>query len=209
VPKTLVMRLRRDGESVTQSQDRVLTIMFTDIRGFSTLAEHSPAAEIAQMLNQHFEMLTRRIEAEGGTVDKFIGDSVMAFWGAPEPIPDHGARALAAAQAIQQAVREDSDKRRAAGQPVVAVRIGLHTGPVVVGNIGPRSRVNYTVVGDTVNTAARLEALAKEIGPEDDCVVLLSGETAAAAPEDIELEALGARAIRGRDGAVEVYRLVN
>ncbi len=209
VPKSLVLRLRRDGESITRSQERVLTIMFTDIRGFSTLAEHSPAADIAQMLNQHFEMLTGCIEAQGGTVDKFIGDSVMAFWGAPEPTPDHATRALLAARAIQQAVEADSDKRRAAGLPVVAVRIGLHTGPVVVGNIGPRSRVNYTVVGDTVNTAARLEALAKEVAPDADCVVLLSSETAAATPKEVTLEALGERSIRGRDAGVEVYRLVS
>ncbi|MHA1567398.1 MAG: adenylate/guanylate cyclase domain-containing protein [Alphaproteobacteria bacterium] len=208
VPKTLVLRLRRDGESVTKSQDRVLTIMFTDIRGFSTLAEHRPAAEIAQMLNQHFEMLTRCIEAQGGTVDKFIGDSVMAFWGAPETITDHAERAMLAARAISQAVQEDSARRRSAGEPIIAVRIGLHTGPAVVGNIGPRSRVNYTVVGDTVNTAARLEALAKEVAPDDDCVVLVSAETAAAAPEEITLKSLGARSIRGREGTVEVYRLL-
>ncbi len=207
VPKTLVLRLRRDGESVTQSQNRELTIMFTDIRGFSTLAEHRPAREIAAMLNQHFEMLTGCIEAQGGTVDKFIGDSVMAFWGAPETITDHAARAMLAAQAISKAVQEDSTRRRSAGLPVIAVRIGLHTGQAVVGNIGPRSRVNYTVVGDTVNTAARLEALAKEIAPDDDCVVLVSAKTAASAPEEVTLEALGARSIRGRDGAVEVYRL--
>ncbi|MFQ5971500.1 MAG: adenylate/guanylate cyclase domain-containing protein, partial [Alphaproteobacteria bacterium] len=208
VPKSLVLRLMRRGdEEVTASQERELTVMFTDIRGFSTLAENMPASEIAALLNRHFQMLSACIEAEGGTVDKFIGDSVMAFWGAPEHVEDHAARALRAARAIMAAVAGDNARRRAAGEVEVGVRIGLHTGPVVVGNIGSESRVNYTVVGDTVNAASRLEALAKEIGPEDECVVLLSDATSRGAGQGFELEPLGARTLKGKAEPVEVYRL--
>ena len=217
VPKSLVLRLMRRSEDVIESRELVLTVMFTDIRGFSTLAEHMRAREIATLLNSHFEMLSGCIEAEGGTVDKFIGDAVMAFWGAPEAVSDHAMRALRAAQAIQRAVMDDNRARRAAEEPVVAVRVGLHTGPVVVGNIGSKSRVNYTVVGDTVNTASRLEALVKEIGakimgdttedPQNDCIVLLSEATAAGAGGAFPLTDLGSHTIRGRRDTVRVYKL--
>ena len=217
VPKSLVLRLMRRSEDVIESRELVLTVMFTDIRGFSTLAEHMRAREIATLLNSHFEMLSGCIEAEGGTVDKFIGDAVMAFWGAPEAVSDHAMRALRAAQAIQRAVMDDNRARRAAEEPVVAVRVGLHTGPVVVGNIGSKSRVNYTVVGDTVNTASRLEALVKEIGakimgdttedPQNDCIVLLSEATAAGAGGAFPLTDLGSHTIRGRRDTVRAYKL--
>ena len=217
VPKSLVLRLMRRSDEVIESREIVLTVMFTDIRGFSTLAEHMRAREIAALLNRHFDMLSTCIEAEGGTVDKFIGDAVMAFWGAPEAVTDHAVRALKSAQAIQHAVIADNRARRAAEEPVVAVRVGLHTGPVVVGNIGSKNRVNYTVVGDTVNTASRLEALVKEIGakvmggaPEDlqnDCIVLLSEATAAGAGGAFPLTDLGSHTIRGRRDTVRVFKL--
>ena len=99
-----------------------MTVMFTDIREFSTLAEHMDAKDIADLLNRHFQLLSSCIEAEGGTIDKFIGDSVMAFWGAPEQIPDHAERALRAARAIQRAVIADNRRRREAGEPILAAR---------------------------------------------------------------------------------------
>lgn len=211
VPKQLVLGLMQRGETIEASEERVLTIMFTDIRGFSTIAEHMDASEIAQLLNTHFEMLASAIEAEGGTVDKYIGDAIMAFWGAPEDLPDHAARAMRAAAEIHRRVREDNIARRAAGQSVLAVRVGVHTGPVVVGNIGSSSRVNYTVVGDTVNTASRLDSLAKEVAGDEDCIVLISGvvrdQAGDAAVDGITLTSLGERDIRGREGTISVYRL--
>lgn len=204
VPQRLVVDLMSRGDRAIASEERELTIMFTDIRGFSALAEDKRPAEIAGILNRHFAMLTGCIEAEGGTVDKFIGDSLMAFWGAPEPMTDHRVRALRAAVAIQQAVTE---QRRRDDADDVAVRVGIHTGPVVVGNIGAPSRVNYTVVGDPVNMASRLQELAKEIAPDDDCVVLISEATAAGAPEAMTLTSVGIRAIKGRRGTINAYRL--
>jgi class 3 adenylate cyclase len=211
VPKTLVLRLMRAGDGAMQSDERELTIMFTDIRGFSTLVEHMSPGETADFLNRHFALLAACIEAEGGTVDKFIGDAVMAFWGAPEPQDDHAMRALRAARAIQQAIEAENTRCRAAGLPTVAVRIGIHSGPVVVGNIGSKHRLNYTVIGDTVNVAARLESFAKELAIDDDCVTLISGATrqaaGAALSGDIATEHLGEVPVRGREGRVEVYRL--
>ena len=214
VPKSLVLRLMdQGGDDITVSHERVMTVMFTDIRGFSTLAEDMQAKEIADLLNRHFELLSSCIEAEGGTVDKFIGDSVMAFWGAPEQIPDHAERALRAARAIQRAVVADCRRRRESGEPVVAVRVGLHTGPVVVGNIGSSSRVNYTVVGDTVNAASRIESLSKEMSPgeaaaDDDCTVFFSAATGASLSGLSKARSLGRHRLRGRAQEVEVYRLL-
>jgi len=211
VPKQLVLGLMQRGETIETSEERILTIMFTDIREFSTRAEHMGAGEIADLLNTHFEMLGSAIEAEGGTVDKFIGDAIMAFWGAPEQVPDHAARALRAAAEIQRRVRADNDQRRADGDEPLRIRIGVHTGRVIVGNIGSSNRVNYTVVGDAVNTASRIDSLAKEFATDEDCFVLTSGDTcdhagtAEAAPYD--LTHLGEREIRGRDGTVAIFQL--
>lgn len=209
VPKSLVLRLLQHGADAGEPQARDVTVLFTDIRGFSTIAETMAAKPLSDLLNHHFDMLTACIEKHGGTVDKFIGDSVMAFWGAPDAQPDHAARALAAARDIQAAVTADNAKRRAAGETAVGVRVGVHTGPVMVGNIGSQARVNYTVVGDTVNTAARLEGMAKDVAPEADCVVLASGQTVDAGGDaGVALEPLGERAVRGRQQMVAVYRVV-
>ena len=211
VPKQLVLGLMQRGETIETSEERILTIMFTDIRGFSTRAEHMGAAEIADMLNTHFEMLASAIEAEGGTVDKYIGDAIMAFWGAPEPVPDHAARSLRAAAEIQRRVRADNDARRARGEEPLRIRVGIHTGRVIVGNIGSRNRVNYTVVGDAVNTASRIDSLAKEIASDEGCIVLVSGDTrdhAGTAYADMyDLGHLGEREIRGREGTVSIFQL--
>lgn len=207
LPKSLVLRLLRRADRAVKSEERELTIMFTDIRAFSTLAEKMRPWEIAELLNRHFNLLAGCIEAEGGTVDKYIGDSIMAFWGAPDEMADHAARALRAAAAIQHAVLDDIRRQRLIGGVEVAVRVGIHTGPVVVGNIGSESRLNYTVVGDTVNIASRIEALAKESNPTDDCVVLLSEATARAGGAAFDLAPLGEYTVRGRSGTVDVYRL--
>ncbi|WP_207480161.1 adenylate/guanylate cyclase domain-containing protein [Arenibaculum pallidiluteum] len=214
VPKKLVLRLigqraAQMGELV--SEERQVTVMFTDIRGFSRLAEDLGPTETAALLNQHFGRLAACIEAEGGTVDKFIGDAVMAFWGAPEVQDDQAARALAAARQIALAVAEDNQARAARGEAPVGVRIGLHTGPVIVGNIGSASRLNYTIVGDTVNIAQRIEELAGSLAgtAAEDVLVLCSGVTAAAAGPQPGLEPVGTHRLRGRSGHVELYRLRN
>ena len=167
VPRALVERLMGLGTAGTlASVEREVTVMFTDIAGFTAFSEGRPAAEVAQFLNRHFAMVSESIEATGGTVDKFIGDGVMAFWGAPEAQPDHAERAARAALAIAQALRIDNEARRAAGEVPVRLRLGLHTGPVTVGNIGAPGRMNYTIIGDTVNAAQRVEALGKDLAPD-------------------------------------------
>ncbi len=208
VPKTLVLRLMRGGDIGTlASQERVVTIMFTDIRGFSALAQSMDAKQIATLLNEHFSLIGQCIEDEGGTVDKFIGDSVMAFWGAPEDEPDHAARALRAARAMVKVLDRENAARAAAGQPAVGMRVAIHTGPVVVGNIGSKSRINYTIVGDAVNAAARLEELASTLhDPDSDWIVLASEETIRSGG-DADFVSIGARPLRDLAGDVEIYCL--
>jgi class 3 adenylate cyclase len=209
VPRKLVQRLVQQGDAaVRASVSRVATVMFTDIVGFTGQSETMTAPETAAFLNDHFALLSGPIEAEGGTIDKFIGDAIMAFWGAPETQPDHAARACRAALAMREAIAADNGERRAAGKAPVRVRVGLHTGEVIVGNIGAPGRINYTIVGDTVNTANRIEALGKEIGlPDADVTIALSGATAGAAGSAVHARFAGSYRLRGRQDETDVYSL--
>ena len=209
VPRTLVKRLIASGDDrQLESAERYVTVLFTDIVGFTPLSESMPAAETAALLNRHFALLGACVESEGGTIDKFIGDALMAFWGAPEAQDDHAARACRTANAIAEAVAADNAQRRGRGLPVLRMRVGIHTGPVVVGNIGAPGRINYTIVGDTVNAAQRLEALGKDLDDGDDVTVLVSAtavNAVGAAPFDFA--PLGAFEVRGKQAPMDVFRL--
>ncbi|WP_299624280.1 adenylate/guanylate cyclase domain-containing protein [Pelagibius sp.] len=208
VPRTLVLRLIQLGEDGFHSEERQVTVLFTDIVGFARASQNMSAHELAEFLNHHFELLAAEIEKTEGTVDKYIGDSVMAFWGAPDDQPDHAERACRAALAIAAALDRDNRAREAEGEPAVRLRIGIHSGPAIVGNIGAPGRVNYTLIGDTVNLANRLEAFGKEVPPgSGSAVVLLSGETRALLGDSPAVESLGTHEMRGRAGKIEVFRL--
>ncbi len=215
VPKALVRRLVRGGAGATLvSEERTVTVMFTDIVGFSTLAEPRSATETADLLNRHFALISACVETEDGTVDKFIGDGLMAFWGAPDDQPDHAVRAIRAARAIAQAAAAEAARQREAGEPPVRMRVGLHTGPAVVGNIGSTSRYNYTMVGDTVNTAARIESFGAGHQEGADAIILASAVTVAAArrqdPDALgDCESVGTPTLRGRTTQIEVFRLLH
>lgn len=209
VPRSLVRRLMRPGSPrAINSEEREVSVMFTDIAGFTTLSEHLPAFEVAAFLNRHFMLVDGCVEASEGTVDKYIGDAVMAFWGAPGEQPDHAERACRTALSVAQALRTDNEARAQKGLPPVRVRIGIHSGRAVVGNIGAPSRVNYTVVGDVVNVAERLEELARTAAQQDEAVsVLVGSATAAQLGEDFELQSLGSYMLRGRREPLEVFQL--
>lgn len=205
VPKRLVARLMAQGDgAVARSEEREVTVMFTDIAGFTRLAEGMDAETTAAFLNDHFRLLATEIEATGGTIDKFIGDAVMAFWGAPEALDNHAAAAVSAAERIAQAVEADNRRRAAEGRPVVRLRVGLHTGRVVVGNIGSPDRMNYTVVGDAVNVANRLEQVGKDHEAPREVTVLASAATIAAAGTDAG-RSIGEIELRGRRGRMAVH----
>ncbi len=208
VPRKLVTRLLAEGEATMTSRRRQVTVMFTDIVGFTAMAEELGETETADLLNEHFGQLATCIEDNGGVIDKFMGDAIMATWGAIKRSDDHAVDACLAALAICDVVKETNAARRAAGEPPVRVRLGLHSGPVVVGNIGSPERINFTVVGDTVNAAQRLEVLGKQfMAAEDDVVVLVSEETISAAGMRERGEPVGEHRLTGREETVQVFRL--
>jgi adenylate cyclase len=210
VPNSLVRRLvtRGDPSGITSSE-RVATVMFTDIVDFTGLAERLTAAETASFLNAHFSIVTACIEREGGTVDKYIGDAVMAFWNAPDDQADHADRSCHAALAIRAAIATENQARVTRGEPPIRLRIGIHTGPVVVGNIGAPGRVNYTVVGATVNLAQRLEAVGKKLGPASSEVsIQVSSATISAAIAPAQTSSAGTFRPNGRGRVVEIRQLI-
>lgn len=209
MPRSLVQRLISRGEvEGIPAVERAVTVMFTDIAGFTHQAERLSATDTAAFLNDHFGLLIPCIEAESGTVDKFIGDSVMAFWNAPERQLDHADRSCRAALAIRAAICRENEARTGLGEPPIGLRIGIHTGPAVIGNIGSADRVNYTVVGDTVNVAQRCEALAKELNrPHADVTIFVSAQTRSALIEGIPMSYAGTLPMKRRSGSIEVYQV--
>ena len=202
VPRKLVRRLIQQKEnSSISSQELELTVMFTDIVGFTASSEAKKPGEIAKELNQHFEIINQCIEMEGGTLDKYIGDAVMAFWGAPETQPDHARRACRAAIAIEKAMSAGDFEQR--------IKIAVHTGPLIVGNIGAVGRMNYTVIGDTVNTCSRIEKLASDLLDEGSrAVIVISEATANHLDQEFPLQKAGKFSVKGRKEEVTAFRLL-
>jgi adenylate cyclase len=165
VPKDIVRGIV-DGSISTElgGMRRELTILFTDVTNFTGIAEAADPDSLMRQTSRHFGVLTEAFLAEGGTVDKFIGDSVMVFWNAPHLQPDHVERACRAALSARAASDALNVQFAAEGMPPFVVRIGIHVGDAVVGNVGSAERMNYTVLGNSVNLAARLEGLNKGYG---------------------------------------------
>jgi len=175
VSKDLVGQIMRSPDTAgLGGTRRDLTVMFTDIEGFSRISEAIEPELLTSRLSRYFEALGAAISGNRGMIDKYIGDSVMAFWNAPEPDPDHIANAVRAALQAADASRKLADKWRQRGRSPFRTRIGLHTGPALVGNVGARERINYTLVGAVANQASRLEGLNKIYGTD----ILASGEVA-------------------------------
>jgi adenylate cyclase len=205
VPADLVRTLLESGkEARLGGERRALTLFFSDIAGFSALAESMPEETLVAHLGEYLGALSEEILALGGTVDKYIGDAIMAFWGAPNPNPSHATAACLAAMRCQRRLRELRPGWQQESRPMCPTRIGLHTGEVIVGNIGSAARLNYTAIGDTVNLASRLEGLNKFYGTE--CI--LSEETFRQAGAAIVARPLDWVSVAGRDAAVLVYELL-
>ncbi|MDX6749304.1 adenylate/guanylate cyclase domain-containing protein [Geminicoccaceae bacterium 1502E] len=209
VPRSLVRRLMQQAPPGRVGiEEREVSVLFSDIVGFTGFAERRTAPEVAAFLNRHFTLVDRCVEASGGIIDKYIGDSVMAFWGAPGEQPDHACRACRAALAMAAALRADNAERAARGLAPVRIRVGIHSGPAVVGDIGAPGRMNYTVVGDVVNVAERLEELARGHAHEEEgTTILVSADTADRLEDGFALLPLGRRVLRGRAEPLEVFEL--
>ena len=180
---------------------RRLTLFFSDLAGFTGFSEFLTPEELVHLLNEYLTAMTDIILEERGTVDKYEGDAIMAFWGAPLPMEDHALRACRAALRQQAALDELNRHFQEKGLPQLRCRIGLHTGQAVVGNLGSRKRFDYTVIGDTVNLASRLEGLNKFYGT----AILASETTVQECRENIEFLELDRVAVKGRTTPVAVF----
>jgi adenylate cyclase len=205
VPRELVRQLVASGHRLELGgRSRFLTVMFTDLESFSTWAEATPAQELLTRVSAYFEVVTRAVNEEMGTLDKFIGDGVMAFWGAPALLEDHAYRACAAALRIERGMDELNARWEAEGLPRLNVRIGIHSDAVLVGNMGSAERMSYTVMGDGVNLAARLEGTNKEFGTR----ICVSHAVYREAGERLWLRRVGVVTVKGRRSDLQVYELL-
>jgi adenylate cyclase len=199
-----VLRRGDGGEDhgIHRLQTAEATVLFADLVGFTAFAENSTPEHVAELLNAFLNLSVEAIFAAGGTLDKFIGDCVMAFFGAPVPQPDHAERAVRAAVEIQRSLKAWSLEREAQGLPGFAARVALNSGPVVVGDVGSARRVDYTVLGNTVNVAARLEALVARPGD-----VVMGPGTHLLLAGAIPTEPLGELQLKGLQQKVVAHRV--
>ena len=188
-------RLKLGGES------RVLSIFFSDLQGFTTLSENLSPEKLTSLLNQYLSAMTDIIQEEGGTIDKYEGDAIIAFWNAPLEVPDHASRAVRAALRCQVRLAELRPHFRKQTEMELLMRIGLNTGAAVVGNMGSRTRFDYTMLGDAVNLASRLEGVNKRFGTH----TLVSQSTAELLGEEFGLRRLARVMVVGRKEPVTIY----
>jgi adenylate cyclase len=204
VAPQLVEQMTHDPDNVPlESRNKELTILFADIRGFTRMAENMAPQQLRDYLNRFLTAMTEVIHAYNGTVDKYIGDAVMAFWGAPMDDPQHADRAVAAAIAMQREVERLNVEFEALGWPPLVVGIGINTGVVRVGDMGSRLRRAYTVIGDAVNLAARLEGLSKKYE-----LPIVIGDATRRAVRSIALQFVAQSEVHGRTEPVRIWQPV-
>jgi adenylate cyclase len=186
-------------------EEREVTILFSDLRDFTGLSEKLPPTEVLALLNRYLDRMSGIIEQHGGVIDKYIGDAIMALFGAPVPLPDAPARAVAAAREMARALDGLNAELRAEGKPALAFGIGINTARVVAGNMGSKNRLNYTVIGDGVNLASRLEGLTKD--PAYATPIIVSEATLAGMAPRPAARELGEVKVKGKSQAVKIYAL--
>ena len=201
VPPSLVKEMAKNPSRYTmENKDAELTVLFADVRGFTTISEALTAKELAAYINEYLTRMSAIIANGKGTLDKFIGDAIMAFWGAPLDNPDHGRDAVLVAMAMREEQLRLTADFAAKGWPPIDIGIGLNSGPMRVGNMGSQHRLAYTVMGDAVNLGSRLEGLTKNYG-----VGIIIGENTRALVPDIACRLLDRVKVKGKDKAVEIF----
>lgn len=201
VPPELVDEMSKDPEKFSmEGESREMTVLFTDVRGFTHISEGLDPKQLSQLMNEFLTPLTEVIYSHRGTIDKYMGDCIMAFWGAPLADPMHTRNGVLAALAMQKALRGLQPAFRERNWPPIHIGVGLNTGRMSVGNMGSRIRLAYTVMGDAVNLASRLEGLTKEYGTD----IIVGEDTKAAVPDVVFMEIDRVR-VKGKDVAVTIY----
>lgn len=204
VPDKLVEQITKQHTDLKLGgEHREITILFTDLAGFTSASELLPPTDVAKLLNEYFQEMSDILFRYDGTLDKFIGDAIMAFWGAPIADPEHASKGLLAATEMLAAMPKVNQRLKKAGFESISMRMGLHTGTAMVGNLGSTSRFSYTAIGDSVNLAARLEGVNKQYGTE----LLISESTAMAAHQQIPLRRVDCVRVKGKSQSVELYTL--
>jgi len=194
-----------DNPAVSQlgGERAEVTVLFSDIRGFTSLSEWLPPEEVVSLLNHYLTVMSEVVFQHEGTVDKFEGDLIMAFFGAPLPQSDHAERAILTALGMREKLATLQDEWRERTQADLRIGIGIHTGQVFVGNIGSPRKMDYTIIGDTVNTASHLQDLTKEY----DTPILVSGQTYSRVKHMARFRTLGTVPVRGRQQPVDLYEM--
>ncbi len=206
VPTALVRELIRSGEeAVLGGRNRRITVLFADIADFTPLCERMDPVQLVAALGEFLQLLSDTVQDGGGTVDKYMGDEIMAFWGAPRPCADHAAAACKAALNISVSLARSRTQWQEQGKPAFRVRIGINSGLALVGNIGSPDRLNYTAIGDAVNLASRLEQLGKLYGTE----ILVGSATAEAVSEQMFLRPVDWVCVKGKEEVVLVHELLS
>jgi class 3 adenylate cyclase len=200
LPPEVAELVEASPSALSLREELEATIVFSDIRGFSSLAERLPPREVAEVVGRHLTAMVDVVTSQGGVLDKFAGDAVMAVFGAPRPAADHARRALGCAAAMQRRQLALNDAAGHAGLPAFQIGIGINTGTVIAGTLGGPGRLDYTVLGDAVNIAQRLQSEA--VGGE----ILASAVTIGQADTDLA-EPVGLKRLKGRQELVDVYRI--
>jgi adenylate cyclase len=203
---TIIETVLHNPENLKLGGEKVeATILFSDIANFTKMSEMMPPEEVSRMLNRYFDEMVKIIFQYNGTVDKFIGDAVMAFWGAPLTDPDHALNACRTAIAMQERLKLLREEMKRERLPDIYIRIGINTGVVIVGNMGSSELFSYTVLGDTVNLAQRLETANKEMGTS----IIISKSVYKNVAAHVKVQPLGIIHVKGKTEEVEIYELIS
>jgi len=202
---SVVNEILKDPTKLKLGGDKkVLTVMFSDIRGFTSISEKLSPEELVHLLNEYLTAMTDMVFKYDGLLDKYIGDAIMAVFGAPLDQPDHALRACRTGIGMMSELRRLRERWAAEGRPDINIGIGINTGDMVVGNMGSQMRFDYTVMGDSVNLASRLEGAGKEYGT----AILISEETYRQARAAVEVRELDLLQVKGKQVPVRIYELM-
>ena len=201
VPREVVEKLAENPDQASmEGESREMTVLFTDVRGFTTISEGLDPKALSQLMNEFLTPLTEVIYKHRGTIDKYMGDCIMAFWGAPLADPQHARNGVLAALEMQQRLKELQPYFTSRNWPPIAIGVGLNSGRMSVGNMGSRVRLAYTVMGDAVNVASRLEGLTREYGTD-----IIVGEDTCAAVSGIVFREIDRVRVKGKDTAIGIF----